>query len=98
MAFSFMPDSFVAQEYHISTGSIQQIEQENVVLVANNFIGGEVVSSEEENSSNYFTLYPLVISFANNDNFFIKNKTQLNGYFIHNLSTNKQKVQQIRAP
>lgn len=77
---------------------IQNVKTETVVLASNNLLGGEIYSNQEEEFQNFSGNSPLVISFISKDTYFDKNKTQLNGCFIHNLSTNKQKVHLIRAP
>ena len=91
------PTSLHAQPIDI-TGSISNIKTETVVLISNNFLNGEISSYQEENSQNYLGSSPLVINLENNQFLYNKNKTQLIGCFIHNLSTDNQKVQQIRAP
>lgn len=79
-------------------GYIQEIKQETIVLASNNILGGEVSSYQEENSSNFKGGSPYTLTFESNQNLFNKNKALLNGYFVHNLSANKLKVQCIRAP
>ena len=81
-----------------TTGYIQNIKNETVVLVSNNILNGEISSYQEENSHNYTGNSPLVLTIDSNKNLYTKNITHLNGCFIHNLSTDNQKVQQIRAP
>lgn len=77
---------------------IQAVADENVVLVSNSLYRGEINSYQEENSQNVFGNTPQVIVFDVTNNDFVKNNTHIYGSFIHNLSANKQKVQQIRAP
>ena len=91
------PSALQAQPVNI-TGSISNIKTETVVLVSNNMLNGEISSYQEENTQNYSGNSPLILTFNTNKSLYTKNKTQLNGCFIHNLSTDKQKVQQIRAP
>ena len=80
------------------TGSIQKVKNETVVLVSNNMLGGEITSYQEKNDTNFSNSTSLVINYQNFDNLLSKNQAQLNGCFIHNLSTDKEKVHQIRAP
>ena len=81
-----------------SIGYIQNIKNETVVLVSNNILNSEVFSSEQKNDQNFIGSTPFVLGYQPVESLFNKNTTQLNGSFIHNLSTNKQKVHQIRAP
>ena len=77
--------------------SIQAIANENLELISNNFYNGEVYANQE-NNQNVFGNTPQAIVFDVTNNDFVKNNTHIYGSFIHNLSTNNQKVQQIRAP
>lgn len=79
-------------------GYIQNVKQETVVLASNTLQGGEIYSNQEENFSNYYGTTPCVVFNYSKNNLFNKNITHLNGCFIHNLSTNNQKVHPIRAP
>ena len=79
-------------------GYIQTIPNETVEIVSNNILNSEIYSNNEENNQNFSTNSTHLISFNQKDNILLKNKTHFNGSFIHNLSANKQKVQQIRAP
>ena len=99
LAFSFLlePSSLQAKPID-SIGSIQRPKTESVVLVSNLLYGGEVYSNNEENSQVYSGSSPVATSHLVLKDSLAKNITQLNGCFIHNLSTDKQKVQQIRAP
>ena len=81
-----------------STGNIQNIKTETVVLVSNNLLNGEISSSEEKNNQNYSGSSLSILAYKTNNNLFNKDKTLSNGDFIHNISTSKQKVHQIRAP
>ena len=81
-----------------SIGYIQNVKSETVVLASNSILGGEIYSNQEEESPNFSGDSPFLVSFVSKKADFNKNKTQLNGCFIHNLSTNNQKVHQIRAP
>jgi len=81
-----------------TTGYIKNIKNETIVLISNNILNGEISSAQEENNQNFSGAAPLILAHQTNSNLFYKNQTQLNGCFIHNLSTDKQKVQQIRAP
>ena len=99
MTISFFnePSALYAQTVDID-GSIKNIKTETITLVSNNLLGGEVFSSEEENTTNYigsstFTAYSTV-----NNNLSTQNLFYLDESFIHNLSTNTKKVHQIRAP
>ena len=81
-----------------TTGYIQNVKRETVALVSNNILNGEISSYQEENTQNYSGNSPLIHTLNTNKGLYTKNKTHINGSFIHNLSTDKQKVQQIRAP
>ena len=81
-----------------SIGYIQNTRSESIVLASNNLLGGEIYSNQEEESPSLSGGTPFFVSFETKNDSFNKNKTQLNGCFIHNLSANKQKAQQIRAP
>ena len=81
-----------------STGYIQNIKNETVVLVANNVLGGEITSYQEKSDQNFSSSTPLALNYQVNQDLLNKNIAQSNGCFIHNLSTSKQKVHPIRAP
>ena len=99
LAISFLLESNTLQTQHIgSTGYIQNIKNETVVLVANNVLRGEITSYQEKSDQNFSSSTPLALTYQINQDLLNKNITQLNGCFIHNLSTNKQKVHPIRAP
>ena len=91
------PSSLYAQPVDL-TGSIENVKSETVILVSNNMLGGSVVSNSKEDDNSFSGSIPLIISYVTQENIFNKNKSFNKGYFIHNLSTDKQKVQQIRAP
>ena len=77
---------------------IQNVKQETVVLASNSLLGGEIYSNQEEETPNYSGNSPFGVIYVSNKTVLNKNKSQLNGSFVHNLSTNNQKVHQIRAP
>ena len=95
IALLLEPNSFQNQQVD---AYVQNVKSETVVLASNTLLGGEIYSNQEENFPNYSGGTPFLVSFISKDNSYCKNKTQLNGSFIHNLSTSKQKVHQIRAP
>ena len=99
MAISLLsnPSTLQAQPIDLKD-SIQSTQKETVVLVSNNMLSGCIVSNSKEDDNSFSDTTPLVLSFINQDNIFNKNKSFNKGYSIHNLSTNNQKVQQIRAP
>ena len=97
VSFSLTSSDFVIKEIH-SVASIQASSKEEFVLVSNNLQRGEIYSIQEENNQNSVGNSPQLISFNFEDHLFSKNNTRIYGSFIHNLSTNNQKVQQIRAP
>ena len=97
LSFWMEPMDLYAQSVDL-TGSIQDVKAETVSLVSNNLVSGEVIASEQENTTNSLGFSPVIVSFNLDDNFFLKSAAHLNGSFIHNLSINKQKVHQIRAP
>ena len=77
---------------------IRNIQKETVVLVSNNIFNGEISSYQEKNNQDFSNSTPLTLSYLSTDNLKNQNSTFLKGHFIHNLSTNKLKVHQIRAP
>lgn len=81
-----------------SINYIRNIQKERVVLVSNNIFNGEISSYQEKNNQDFSNSTPLTLSYLSTDNLKNQNSTFLKGYFIHNLSTNKLKVHQIRAP
>ena len=81
-----------------SISAIQNAKKETVVLISNNIFNGEFLSSEQKNGENFSGTTPLISTYQPLENLFNKNKTQLSGCFIHNLSTDKEKVHPIRAP
>lgn len=81
-----------------NTGYIKNIAFETIVLASNNILDGEIYSNQEKEPANYFGSSPFLISFDSNKLNYNNNKTGLNKSFIHNLSTNRQKIHQIRAP
>ena len=91
------PPALQAQQID-NTGFIQGFDKETVVLISNNFLNSEISSYEENNSQNFSGTPPLIINFEPHKDIYAKNITLLKGSFIHNLSTDNQKVQQIRAP
>ena len=91
------PDALQTQS--IDTISyLQNTKSETVVLASNSILDGEIYSNQEEESPNFSGGSPFLVSYVSKKADYNKNKTQLYGSFIHNLSTNNQKVQQIRAP
>ena len=77
---------------------IRNIQKETVVLVSNNIFNGEISSYQEKNNQDFSNSTPLTLSYLSTDSLKNQNSTFLKGYFIHNLSTNKLEVHQIRAP
>ena len=97
MSFTITPSELYSNNIQ-PIGYIQTIPNETVEIVSNNILNSEIYSNNEENNQNFSTNSTNIISFNQRDNIFSKNKTHFNGSFIHNLSTNNKKVQQIRAP
>ncbi len=91
------PSDFQIKEIQIPA-SIQAGAKEELVLVSNSLYGASIYSYQNESSQNPFGNTQPAILFNFNENTYAKNITRSNGSFIHNLSTNKLKVQQIRAP
>jgi hypothetical protein len=81
-----------------SEGFISGVKKESIVLVSNNIFNEEISSNQQKDHQNTLGSTPLVLVYQPFDNTIFKNITQLNGGFIYNLSTDKQKVHQIRAP
>lgn len=88
----------MSQQENVTTNYIQNISYENVELISNNIVETEIYSGQEGDNTPYFGNSPQLVSFVHDDDCYLKNKAQLNGRFIHNLSTNLKEVQQIRAP
>lgn len=81
-----------------SQGSIQGIKKETITLISNNFSKGEIISSQEKNNQNPTISTPHISTYNSSNSIYDKYNPQLNGCFIHNLSTDKEKVHPIRAP
>lgn len=81
-----------------STGYVQNIKHESVVLISDNLLNGEISSLEKKKEQSSSSSTPMILALDTINNIFDKNKTLLNGKFIHNLSTNNSKVHPIRAP
>ena len=96
-SFLITPGSLNAQETN-SVNYIQNTKFETVVLVSNNILNTEIYSNNEESTQSSIGSNPLLIAFIPKEDYFIKNKAQLMGSFIHNLSTNIKETKQIRAP
>ena len=99
LAFTLLLDSSALQAQPISSSAfISSPQKESVVLVSNNLWQGEIRSAQDETQENFIGAISAIVAEIQPEIFFIKNKTLLKGCFIHNLSTDKQKVHQIRAP
>ena len=96
--FLFLEPPVLQAQQIDTTGYIQSINKETVVLVSNSILNTEISSYEENNSQNFSGTSPLVINFEPYKDIYAKNIALLKENFIHNLSTDNQKVQQIRAP
>ena len=81
-----------------STGYVQNIKHESVVLISDNLLNGEISSLEQKKEQSSSSSTPMILALDTVNNIFNKNKTLLNGKFIHNLSTDNSKVHPIRAP
>ena len=81
-----------------STGYVQNIKHESVVLISDNLLNGEISSLEKKKEQSSSSSTPMILALDTVNNIFDKNKTLLNGKFIHNLSTDNSKVHPIRAP
>ena len=79
-------------------GSIQNTPKETVILVSNNMLSGSIISNSKEENNSISGTTPLIISYLTQDNIYNENKSFNKGYSIHKISTNNQKIQQIRAP
>ena len=81
-----------------SGGSIQNVKKETVILVSNNILNGEITSYQQKKNTNFSGITNLLANYLPVNNLFDHNKPILDGCFIHNYSTNKEKTHQIRAP
>ena len=91
------PTSLQAQPTY-STGAIQKVQTETVELVANNMLDINICENIKEETTTYSGEASIIISQYADTNYLTLIKNTDNKSFIHNLSTNKQKVHQIRAP
>ena len=82
----------------VPVASIQNVKKETVVLISNNIFNGEISSYQKKNEQSFSGLTPVILSHHSRNICVAKNKTQINEYFVNNLSINKQKVYPIRAP
>ena len=96
--FLFLEPPVLQAQQIDTTGYIQGYNKETVVLISNNFLNSQISSYEENNSQNFSGTSPLVINFEPYKDIYAKNIVPLKRSFIHNLSTDKQKVHPIRAP
>ena len=99
LAFSILLETPALQQQELSLQEyIASPAKESVVLVSNNIGQGEIRSAQEESQYNFGEIPPTIVTYIQPETFLNKNKSLLKGCFIHNLSTNNQKVHQIRAP
>lgn len=77
---------------------IQKVATEDVVLISRNIQNSEISTYQQKDNSDFSNSMPFALSYQSEDDLYNKTKTQSNGYSIHNISTNKQKTRQIRAP
>lgn len=99
LAFSLLLESNANQAPIIQTsGSIQTIQKESFDFIANNILDRKTSTYEEKNTKEISTSTPLALS-ANQTNCLLgSDRANYIGCFIQNLSTEKQKIHQIRAP
>ncbi len=99
LAFSLLLESNANQAPTLQTSdTIQTISQESFDFVANNILDTKTSSYEEKNTKEISNSTPLALS-ANQTNCLQgADRAQYIGCFIQNLSTEKQKIHQIRAP
>ena len=99
LAVSLLLEPSVIQEQPIDViNYFQGAKKESVELVSNNLFNSEITSYQQKGDQNISGSTPLVLSYQPLNNTFNKKQTQLNGCFIHNLSTDNKKVHPIRAP
>lgn len=80
-----------------TTGFIQNIQKENVVLISNNIQKSEITSRQKNNNS--FTDTNLFFVNYNSINYSSDKTTlQFSGEYTHNLSKSNKKTNEIRAP
>lgn len=97
MSLLTRPSALQAQPVDL-TGYVKNLETENIVLVSNNILGGEICASQEENNTNSCGTEPLVLEFISRKNLLKDSNSRLYEKSIHNISTNLKDIQQIRAP
>lgn len=99
MTITLLSNPFALQTQSIDLeGSIQNTPKETVILVSNNMLSGSIISNSKEENNSISGTTPLIISYLIQDNIYNENKSFDKGYSIHKISTNNQKIQQIRAP
>ena len=99
LTLSLLIEHGVIQQQPIETiNYFQATKKETVTLVSNNLFNGEINSYQQKSDHNSVGSTPLILSYHPFNNDFNKNKTLLNGCFIHNLSTDNRKIHPIRAP
>lgn len=99
LAISLLIGSNEQQASSVNTADcIQKVQVENVVLASSNMPNGEISVGQQKESSDFSGSTPFALTYQSVNDFSNKTKTQSNGYSIHNISTNKQKTRQIRAP
>jgi len=81
-----------------TTGYIKSVKNETVVLASNNGLTGEITSRNNKNNHIYTNSSPLISASQSENNLFKNEQAQISGCFGYNLSIDKQKVHQIRAP
>lgn len=97
LTFFFGPNELQVHEFD-NVGYIQSVKKESVVLVSNNFFNGEINTNQQKKNQDFSNSIPIVLTYNSGDSLFNKGIALTKGCFIHNLSTNKTKVHQIRAP
>ena len=99
LAISLLIGSNEQQASSVNTADcIQKVQVENVVLASSNMPNGEISVGQQKEGSDFSGSTPFALTYQSVNDFSNKTKTQSNGYSIHNISTNKQKTRQIRAP
>ena len=96
LSFCFAMQEEVMQP-NASVNYIQN-EHHKFVMLANNILAGEVISATEDSDGNSSLNNQPFLTISLINNYKTDKNSQINWGFIHNLSTDKQKVHQIRAP
>lgn len=92
------PNVICSQELINSTGSLQSLTNESVVLISSNNLNEEISSRQKKNDNGFTGELSYVVPNKQVNN--ISDMTTLHfcGEYVHNLSNSAQNTHNIRAP